>query len=209
MMHGAAQKIGSYIAKEIANPEAEDVISYGVEIVLGSLFQFVLILGIAAYLAVFEPVSTILFSAVVFRIFSGGAHCTGYYRCLTISIITYIPLGYLAIQLAYFKYNLLIITIGTLFILISTLKWAPAGNAKHPLSEKSKRYKFKIICLIIIVVFIVMLVEIRTSTIISSIFVGLLWQTFTITPLGTICLYGVDRLLVIIAAFFKRKEGVM
>jgi Membrane protein putatively involved in post-translational modification of the autoinducing quorum-sensing peptide len=206
-MHGVAQRIGNYIAREMTNPEVEDVISYGAEIVLGSFFQLVLILGIAVCLGIFEPVSTALFSAMIYRIFSGGAHCTGYYRCLIVSVITFIPLGYLALQLAYFQYNSLIIIIGTLFILILTIKWAPAENPKHPISGKNKRYKLKIICLILIAIFIVMSVGNGTGTVISSIFTGLLWQTLTITPLGTVWLHRADRLLSMMATFFKERRG--
>ena len=208
-MHGVAQRIGSYISKEMADPEAEDVISYGVEIIVGLLFQFIIILGLAACLGIFQAVATVLFAAVIYRIFSGGAHCTGYYRCCTVSIITYIPLGYLALQLSYFKYNLLTIIIGTLFILISIFKWIPAENPKHPIKGKHKRDNLKVICLSLIAIFIVMLVGIGINVIISSIFVGLLWQTFTLTPLGVTCLHGMDRLLLTITTFFKRKEGSM
>ena len=208
-MHGIAHRIGSYIAKEMANSEAEDVISYGVEIVLGVLFQFIVILGTAACLGVFQAVSAVLFSAVIFRIFSGGGHCTGYYRCLMVSIFTFIPLGYLAYHLADLRHNQLIMVIGTLFVVIFTLMWAPAENPKHPIGGKNKRYRLKIICLILIAVFILMLVGFGAGIIISGIFVGLLWQTFTITPLGTAWLHRADRLLIIMATLLKRKEGAM
>lgn len=205
-MRVIAQKIANYITKETKDQESEEVVSYGIEVVLGALLQFIVILGTAAILGVFWPVLAVLFSAVIYRIFSGGAHCSDFYRCLTLSLLVFIPLGYLVNQLAYSEYNYTIITVGMLLVLISTLRWAPAENPKHPIKAE-KRQRFKFICLILIALFLAVFWVMPTNIFITGIFVGLLWQAFTITPWGTTCLHLADKLMIKVVTIFKRREA--
>lgn len=70
-------------------------IEYGLSLTLGVGLALALALIFAALLGTVGTTLILILSALALRIFSGGAHCTSYDRCLTLSVLVFVPAAYL------------------------------------------------------------------------------------------------------------------
>jgi len=195
-------KLGNYIALHSGNSEQGEVIAYGIELVIGALIKIIALLSIAAWLHIVgETLIIALFSAGL-RTFSGGVHCRSYGRCLLSSIVIFPSLGLITkALLPYLTVHSLfpVLAVSAFLLLGICILWVPCGNDSRPLSLSNDQRKFKLISLIIIsghfVVSITLLAVHPTTKVLTFIRasnMGLLWQGFTVTPLGYYLISRID-----------------
>jgi accessory gene regulator B len=87
-VHALGRRVGICVATRTTNPTQAELLGYGAEIILGSIFKFGVLFLIAAFLEVVSEVSVLLIVTGLLRTLSGGAHCSAYSRCLVMSVIT-------------------------------------------------------------------------------------------------------------------------
>jgi len=80
--------VGIYVAKRTTNLYQAEQLGYGAEIVLGSILKIGVLFLIAALLEIILEVTVLLLVTGLLRTFSGGAHCSAYYRCMVTSVLT-------------------------------------------------------------------------------------------------------------------------
>ena len=204
-IHNIGHMIGNHIAKKVGKPNKENLFSYGAEILIGGIVKIFTLFIVSIFLDVAIEVAMLTLVIAITRILSGGAHSTAYYRCLTTSIIVFVSLGY-AIKTMHPLLSVQSpVVLGGIMVLYIYLYWsyAPQAPTNKPFKTKEAEAVFRKYTLI--AVFVLSLipfflgVESLASWIVAC---GLLWQGFTLTPVGHGFVGLMDDLL-----SFGRKEA--
>ncbi len=197
-VHALGRRMGIYVATRTSNPTQTELLGYGAEIILGSVFKVSLLFLIAAFLGIVIEVSVLLLVTGLLRTLSGGAHCSAYYRCLIISVIILNVLGYTLNAVFFYLHRLPIVVFIVILALSLYIYWrhAPQASLNKPLKSKSMEVKFRQLTLITgILLSVVALIVGPGNSISWIIAIGLLWQAFTLTPVAHGFINRLDNLL--------------
>lgn len=190
------------------NNTEEKIIVYGainlLQTILSILWIVVagFILGVLFEALIFSTATSIL------RKYSGGVHASSPNRCIIIGTALSCAAG---LVINNFSYNISLsntIAISIFFITISfiiVILKAPVDSIKKPITDLSMKKKFKknsiialIVCSIIIAVSS-MLYETTSNPyyleVTHSIILGILWQSITLTKIGTTIFVKIDFIL--------------
>lgn len=197
-VHALGRRVGMCVANVTVNPNQAAMLGYGAEIVLGSVFKVAVLFLIAALLRVVFEVSVLLLVSGLLRTLSGGAHCSAYYRCLVTSVLIFTSLGYM-IQIMFPSLQGLpgLILAGVIMLSFYIYwRYAPQAPLNKPLKSKSTEDKFRKLTLISALLLSIVCIIVGPGYLISWIIAfGLLWQAFTLAPLGHLFIKKLDILL--------------
>lgn len=178
------------------------MVAYGLELLIDGLIQILVILGVAWLLGLFLPVAIVLGVAGLYRRYSGGVHCTAFYRCLMVSTGVFLGLGYITRVLGQhgFIYTFYWVALGA--SLLMAFRWAPADNPVKPIPTVAKRIELRHKSLLTALIATAMVIwtsygRLLDPLVITGITLGILWQSFTITPWGYRFIGLLDRCLTI------------
>ena len=192
-MNLIARKLAHLLAENAKDSFYEDEIRYGLEIALGALFQLLMITSVALLLGKAKEVIAIVISTALYRRYSGGAHCQAFYRCTITSLVTFILLGYLSQHMPTSYWSLYIVFTVVLSVAVIH-RYVPVDNPRNRITDEAvremRRYKSYG------AVFLVLLASALTRYFYNgelystALLLGLVWQDFTLIPLGNnyICL---------------------
>lgn len=160
-----------------------DEIRYGMEWILTASNQLLIILIIAFPLNIIPEALILMLSGAVLRMFSGGAHCKGYFQCLIVSTVQITASALIAKHA--FAYLITIKTALIIFLVLSLLiiiLKAPVLNKKKKKFNKKQKYQLKCIsALTFIGLLLTSLFFLKDSTLMFSIWLALILQCFTLT----------------------------
>lgn len=206
-MNYLAKKLAHMLFKYANGPFFEDEIRYGIEIALGALFQIVVILVVAQLLGVGQEVLAIIITAVLYRRYTGGPHCSTYYRCTITSLITFITLGFLTeyIPADYLPVYIICLAIGSVLVIKS---YVPVDNPINVFTDELRKKKKQQSGLILLLLQVIIVIGylLTQKLIVISILLGLLWQNFTLMPFGQTYVHLCDQLFDRIEELFKGEE---
>lgn len=199
-------KITNIIGDELdLNYEKRSVINYGIFAFVQIFMSVILVTVIGGALNVLIESLIILTSICILRQSSGGAHASSPGICTFVGTILSVGMGFVVKNMN-LTIMLVIIAGGIIFIwsYYTVYKLAPVDSAAKPIRkvEKIKRLK-KSSILILTVYFIVVLVNIigyhiaqNENLLVYSgcIYIGLLWQVFSLTKSGHVVLGKIDAL---------------
>lgn len=181
-----ANNITDYIIKELTiESEKKPVITYGMELLLISVIKVVVFVSVTLILGVFLPAFVALLSAGIYRFLSGGYHFSTFTKCLLAGVIIFSLLGFAANHGLVLNRGIIILT----FIISAVIafKYAPVGCETKPI-EDSKRGRMKFFSIIYLLVYFVLVYNLLTpgssNIILVASYLGILWQTVSITPLA-------------------------
>jgi len=200
-VHDASVKIAGYIAGQTGEAEKNPIYTYGMEIILGTVIKFGLILALAMVTGILKPTFLIIFIAAGFRILSGGVHCSAYYRCLICGLVVFLSLGYM-VQLAsplMAMSTLKFFTLtGFILTLLITICYAPVDTERKLITETAKRMKMKMLSIIFVFTLycFILLIDFNKEVTLPFL-VGLIWQAFTLTPAGDWVMKKADGMLTV------------
>lgn len=186
------------VATRTANPTQAKLLGYGAEIILGSIFKVSLLFLIAHFLGIVLEVSILLFVTGLLRTLSGGAHCSAYYRCLVTSVITLTALGYMLKVMFLDFQRLPIVSLVVVLVLSLYIYWrfAPQAPLNKPLKSMAMEVKFRQLTLITGIFLSIISIIVGPGNSISwNIAFGMVWQAFTLAPVGHGLIKWLDILL--------------
>lgn len=184
MIDKITESLTNKIRKEIPDIDDEraEVINYGLQILLGEVPKFFIMLLIAYALGVFK-LSLITFLILMpYRGASGGFHLKTHIGCIISTCTFYCGIAIIAKNIVLddvIKY-FLVIMVGVLGIIMIKL-YAPADTESVPILDSKTRRKKQILSYISFIVGLVISVIIRNNVISNIIIFGYLAQTFMIT----------------------------
>ena len=135
------------------NENKIDEIKYGLEAIYLSLTKVIVILFICLLLGIFIEALIVLLFFNVIRSTAFGIHASKSWMCWVSSSILFIGIPYLCMycNIPTFIHYIMIFS-----SIICYLLYAPADTKKRPLVRKNRRIKFKILTLVISIVYLIL-----------------------------------------------------
>ena len=157
-----------------------DEIRYGLEAIYLSLSKTIVILLVTLMLGIFKEAVIVLLFFNFLRMFAFGIHAKESWQCWISSSIMFIGIPYLCIytELSNIYYYILI---G--FSVLNFLLYAPADTVKRPLVKKHRRIKFKVLTLIVSLIYIFLFFNTNNIFIKNTIVYTMLLEVVLIHPL--------------------------
>jgi len=156
-------------------------IRYGLEWLISGANQFILILAFGLFFDFLGEALTCLFGGAILRMFSGGAHFSGYYRCLIFSTIQIVFISYLSSILADIIPEFIVyLTILPLSLIVVFLK-APMLFKKTHLFDLKKRQRARNTSLLVIIIFFIISETLLSNSMSLALWVGVLFQVLSLT----------------------------
>ena len=155
-------------------------IRYGLEGIYLTLTKTIIILLITLILGIFKEAIVFLLSFNILRLFAFGLHAKKSWQCWISSSISFIGIPYLCMYLEMSTiYHYMLIGLAILIFIL----YAPADTVKRPLIRKNRRLKFKILTLIISILYIILFINTNDNFIHNIITTSMLLESVLIHPL--------------------------
>jgi accessory gene regulator B len=196
-MEKIAQIIGNKIANELNFKEQKkQVIIYGLIALIQTVITFLMIIIIGLIFSILIEALIVCLSLSLLRKYSGGAHLSSIEICTAISVIFSILFSLLCkyILLTLINTNILIILLILVFVVafFAIYKLAPVDSPNKPIKTEKKKKRMKkgsyitlTFFLIISIVFLFIGMYYKNfNSYLLCMFLGILWQVFTLTSLG-------------------------
>jgi accessory gene regulator B len=157
-----------------------------------------MITALAAVLGVLLPTLMVLFTAGGLRLSAGGAHCSAPWRCNLLGVLVFPLLGYLVVAVSAWEPAQIwwYVPLALLGAVGAVLGRAPVLTANKPLSVGRRhrlRHRSRAKVLGFSALVLVLLSQ-RLTLAAVGLSTGLLWQGFTLLPLGSWLIGSIDRL---------------
>ena len=210
LMERLASNIASKVALELKfDKDKEEVVAYGAFALLQIFLSIslVLLFGLLFHVA-FEAL-IISFTGAVLRKYSGGAHASSPGICTFVGIIIcVIPAIFLSFLIGSWGTLNLTIVFGVMIFIWSyykIYKLAPVDSVKKPIKRDEKRKRMKEGSIIVLSLYLAIVISCiilyvsngdRKFLVYSGcIYLGVLWQVFTLTDQGHLIMSKTDSFL--------------
>jgi len=200
-LYQAATGISSYLARQVDLPQDQvDSLRFGLEIIIGTLIKGLLLFALAWALNIVVEVTVALLVGSGFRLLAGGAHATGYVRCLVLGLTLYLVTGWASLNsVPLISPNLFIYLLlaAFLFCLLAVLLWAPGPVPGKKLTS-TKHRQFKVLSVLYLFPWLgamVYLLDQGYSSLAVAGLLALLLQGFSLAPVGYRLIERYDSLL--------------
>lgn len=163
--------------------ERAEVIRYGLELMIGEVPKFFILLVLAWILGVLKYTIISLLAISTYRVASGGVHLKTHLGC-TLGT-TFMYLGNVFISKLIVFPNIMIEIIAIIFVYIFSVVmislYAPADTENVPILRKKDRKQKKIVSYIIVTILMILSFFIKDSVIKNIFIIGTLIQSITIS----------------------------
>ncbi|MDY4253149.1 MULTISPECIES: AgrD family cyclic lactone autoinducer peptide [unclassified Clostridium] len=213
-----SKKISNNLKNELnLDEDKRSIIEYGIFAFFQMGISILLVAVAGLIFNVIIEALIISFVGAFLRKFSGGAHASTSTNCSIVGIVISVIPAYIVKNIGLNKSYIIIIGI-LLFIssFIIIYKLAPVDSPNKPIKKKEKIKRLKrgsIIILFIYMILVVINIGIYYINTINSfllytscIYIGILWQVFTLTKYGHIVVNKVDSLLIKILKYMGEKR---
>lgn len=191
------------------NGPSKGVLAFGIEIILNLIVEVAVLVLLAYLLGILKFTLMAALWSSLFRLISGGAHCSSFWRCLLATQAVFLFLGYLSTLLAtnatLEALQILWFVLAVCLVLI-TWKWVPGDNPNRPITKPEEVRRFKGISLVFLTVCSVIFLAIGLfnpdtvngtgKMLLATAFAGIGWQGLSVTPWGYRFVSKVDFLLI-------------
>lgn len=202
MINNLAHNLSKGLGKNInASQDEIEIYAYGIEILLGIIIKFSLVVVFALLFGILKTVLIFMFTFSLFRFLGGGVHLSTYLRCLTFGLLLVLGVGYLATILLP---NHILISLFTTTLLIGvlvTIKWVPAGTEKKQITDPQERLQQKrkfLYILSIYAIVVTLLLWQNHHTYAQACIYGSFLSSFLITPWGYSVMNTVDKFFMLL-----------
>lgn len=200
-----ASKISSTLSLD---KDQEKIIAYGAFNLIQIFYCVVLVIIFGFAFGVLIESLVILFSESILRKYSGGVHSGSPNRCAAIGTIFSVGLGLLAKYMSIHINFEFIIGFGVLtfiFAFTTVYKLAPVDNPSKPIKKEKTRLRLKkasinvlyflffVSTILLILYYIHGALTLKVYTL--CVFLGVIWQAFSLTKLGHAVLKRIDTFL--------------
>lgn len=189
------------------NQDETSVVQYGLYAFFQMSLSIVLVAIVGLVFDVAIEALIISFSISIFRKYSGGVHATTSINCLIIgvivSVLPTVIISKIPININYLILIGIVVFISSIFI---TYRLAPVDSCNKPIRKKEKIERLKkgsviiLISYIMLVLFNILIYYYSKNEIFlvycRCIYIGVVWQVFTLTKLGHIFITIIDSLLI-------------
>ncbi len=207
-----AGRTASYLSKELVlETNKIDTLRFGLEIIYAALIKGFILFSLAYLLGILPEVAFAVACGAIYRLLSGGAHCNGYWRCLTLGVFTYLGAGELGIHLGRDLsintpvYLLLAVYLLSLFCVVALV---PGEVPYKKFTDVSERNMFKILSAVYLCLWLgVSIVVLRYdgASLALAGLIAVMIQTISFSPPGYKIIHQLDKFLTGLAKLFMER----
>lgn len=157
-----------------------DEIMYGIEGIYLTITKTIVISALALILGIFKELIILLIAFNFIRLFAFGMHASKSIICLIFSSVIFLTGAFLCKYITISK-EVLCILYSVVLIIIAI--YSPADTKKRPLLKRKKRLRFKILSIIVTMVYFLITMFINDNLIINSFIIGLIIECILILPI--------------------------
>lgn len=157
-----------------------DEIMYGIEGIYLTITKCIVIFTIAIILGIIKEMLLLLLTYNFIRLFAFGMHANKSWICLVFSSSIFILGTYLC---KYVSINDYLLYLLYLIVLIIVIIYAPADTVKRPLIKKKKRNIFKLLSVLVVILYFILSLVIDNNLIKNCLIIGLIIECILINPL--------------------------
>lgn len=157
----------------------KEKILYGLEIIYIFITKLFVILISALIFGLFKEmlIFTLLLNGL--RTFAYGVHAKKSWHCYISSLVVFILMPYIFINI---NINLIQKIIISILSLISMYVYAPADTEKRPIVNMNQRKKLKLYSVLVCTIYIILSFIIKNEMIINLILLSMITESFVINP---------------------------
>lgn len=200
----------NYLSKELAlDTNKIDTLRFGLEIIFAALIKGIILISLAHLLGILPEVAFAMVFGAIYRLLSGGAHCNGYWRCLTLGVLMYLGAGELGLYLKlYLSTDFLVYSLlaGYLLSFLCVMAWVPGEVPYKKITNISERIMFKILSLVYLSLWLgvsIIVVHYVNPSLALAGLIAVITQTISFSPPGYKIIHQLDNLL---AGLFKERR---
>jgi len=205
------RKLAIYLASKISaelkcDSEKETVIAYGLTAIIQILITLILIILFSSLTGTVPEALFVCLSGSLLRRYSGGAHASSAEICTAFSTLYCVAASVLAKGILFRLYDhtfmlaCLLVCYALAFVIVR--RFAPVDSVNKPIRSESKRRRLrKDSCITLIVyaavsaaLYMAGFRALRFRSLGIALLFGLLWQIFTLTPIGGRFVHGINNL---------------
>ena len=165
--------------------EREEVIMYGLQVIIGEIPKIFITIAIAYLLGLLELTILTLLLIIPYRACSGGFHLKTHIGCIISTTLYYVGTPLLAKHITITQNVEYILALGIwIFGIIMIKLYAPADTENVPILRKGERRQKQILSFIMFTVGIIIAVIVKDSVISNIFLFGYLIQSIMITRLA-------------------------
>lgn len=188
MIRRLSDDISCYLCSSLSySDDKREVLSYGLQIVLGTSAKIISIAILAIIFDIFVSTAVVSITFIIFRRIIGGVHCDTYNKCYFVSVSLMLLLGFLGSTPLVQSNHIIGLLIGIYLICVFiTIKWVPMGTNKKAIKNKETRRRIKLKTLTMLTLWFITLVifkDLTSSQIGLSSLLSILLAFFMATPL--------------------------
>ena len=157
-----------------------DEIMYGVEGIYLTITKTIIIFALALILGIFKELIILLIAFNFIRLFAFGMHANKSITCLIFSSLVFLTGAFLC---KYITISREVLYALYLMVLVIMIKYAPADTKKRPLLKSDKRLRFKILSILMTIIYFIITILIDNNLIINSLIIGLIIECILILPI--------------------------
>lgn len=161
--------------------EKLEIIRYGLEGIYLTITKAIVIFTLAILLNLFKELIIFLLLFNIIRFVSFGLHAKNSLTCLMFSTCTFLSIPYLCSILSI---NVIFKTIIFIPVIILIGYFSPADTEKRPIVSKKRRLVYKILSLLISVIYFIISITINNNFISNALLFSLIVQLFLINPIS-------------------------
>lgn len=156
-----------------------DEIMYGVEGIYLTITKTIIIFAIAFLLGIAKELFFLLLAFNFIRLFAFGMHADNSLTCLIFSSFIFLVGAYAS---KYTNLSLNVIYIVYILILIIMIIFSPADTVKRPLLNNKKRIRFKILSIVVTILYLVLTIYFKNQHLTNYLIFGLITECILILP---------------------------
>ena len=163
--------------------ERSEIIRYGLELMIGEIPKFFILLILAWILGVFKYTIISLLAISTYRVASGGVHLKTHLGCTLGTTFMYLGTVFISKVIVFpsIMIEIIISTCVYIFSIVMISLYAPADTENVPILRKKVRKQKKIISYIIVTILMIVSFFIKDSVVKNIFIIGILIQSITIS----------------------------
>lgn len=201
-MKELCDRLAAFIARRNVKEDADiEVISYGLQGILGTALEFALIILSGIILGMLKEILVMSAAFVTVRLMAGGVHFSTYARCVVSSVLIFI-FGSLMMRLSVLLPGFtetLYLASGSIFAIYSIYRYSPRDNPNRLIREeelpKFRRASLTTTGLVLAAVWADYAVKGSAAWYHLSLVTGLLLEGFTLTDCGYLLVKFIEKKL--------------
>jgi len=187
LVHRWSLQLAASLQRELdLGPGRTAVVAYGLEILLGTFLKLIHFLTIPFILGIGPQTVVGFLTAAFFRLPTGGAHLSSYWKCLLGSLGAFMAVGALSKALAEHICQAGPVVMGSLAVaVLAVILFAPADTPARPVQSREERIRMRLWAFLMVLIYLIVWLSVRPRVDLALAgSIGLLVQSLTLTTWG-------------------------